>query len=67
MKLHHDAELHHWYRRHNSLVGRVWNDSKGRFEDGLLIVTSRVIKEQNGVAQTLNTKYLLVGPERTDV
>lgn len=43
------------------LAGNIYNDTKGRFNDGDYVVTSQIksIDFENGVAQTRNTKYIL--------
>jgi hypothetical protein len=43
------------------LEGQIYNDPKRRWPNGTWIHTSRVvwIKEEAGLAQTLNTLYLL--------
>lgn len=43
------------------IVGKVYNDIKGRFEDGDEIRTSRVLKADfvNGVIETRNSVYHL--------
>ena len=53
--------LKNWFRQWTWLVGQIYNDPKRRFPDGTLIHTSTVrwINEEAGLAQTLNTLYLL--------
>jgi hypothetical protein len=53
--------LKNWFRQSSWLVGRIYNDPKRRFPDGTLVHTSTVrwINEEAGLAQTLNTLYLL--------
>lgn len=43
------------------VVGYIYNDEKGRFEDGTLITTSAVkrIDFENKVVETLNSTYYL--------
>lgn len=41
------------------IIGKVYNDIKGRFEDGYEIHTSKVLKADfvNGVVETRNSVY----------
>ena len=43
------------------IIGKVYNDIKGRFNDGEEIVTSRVLQADfvNGVIETRNSVYHL--------
>lgn len=43
------------------IIGKVYNDIKGRFKDGTEIHTSRVLKADfvNGVIETQNSVYHL--------
>jgi len=69
---HYDAELRAWvlyrYQGFVVVVGNVYADKKGRFPDGRMIQTSPLLSvgtPRNGnVVATLNSRYLLVGPER---
>lgn len=60
--LDYDAELT-FYEYHpiygKSLHGSIYNDTKNRFSDGEYIITSTVLKIEDGIATTLNTKYKL--------
>lgn len=71
-----DAELHDWVPVAGVsntgawlvLVGRVTGDRKGRFKDGRWIHTSPIVSSPETVAcgeivTTLNSRYLLRGPE----
>jgi hypothetical protein len=53
--------LKQWRRYGTSLQGFIYNDPRKRFPDGTWIMTSTVqwINEEAGLAQTLNTLYLL--------
>lgn len=43
------------------LHGNVWHDSAGRFENGEVITTSRLVAQNLGhIFQTKNTRYLVV-------
>ena len=60
-----DAELHDYrilpaYGGGLTATGKIYNDSKGRFEDGELIRTSLVKDVQGGILITQNTRYKLV-------
>lgn len=70
-----DAELHDWMivmhptrvMAYPTIVGAVWNDRMGRFADGRMIRTSALLTpveqiREGAIVQTLNTRYLLVGP-----
>lgn len=41
------------------LIGKIYNDSKGRFEDGTVVRTSAVSKIADNVAYTRNSVYKL--------
>ena len=45
------------------IIGKVYNDIKGRFKDGTEIHTSKVLKADfvNGVIETRNSVYHLEG------
>lgn len=60
-----DAELHNWtivkaYQGGLVAQGYIYNDSKGRFDDGGSIITSLVQGLEGEVLVTRNTRYLLV-------
>ena len=55
--------LEHWSRYEDRLRGTVYNHP--RIEDGTPVITSTVKQMGDGWAQTLNTLYLLIGPEQT--
>jgi hypothetical protein len=70
-----DCELHDWIlvmypaqmMTCPTIVGVVQNDKKRRFADGRTIRTSVLLSpiediHAGAVVQTLNTRYLLVGP-----
>nr|WP_294810192.1 hypothetical protein [uncultured Sphingomonas sp.] len=49
-----------------AVVGQIYGDTKGRFPDGRLIMTSKVLTSlpkvaSGNVIQTRNSRYLLVG------
>jgi hypothetical protein len=61
------AELRNWRIIEISdtirmLVGQIYNDATGRFEDGATVRTSNImwIDEMKSVARTRNTTYTLV-------
>lgn len=58
-----DAELHNWRREsfgeHFVYVGTIFNDKKGRFDDGLIVRTSYEVKTDGDILQTRNTRYKL--------
>jgi hypothetical protein len=56
-------KLKHWSRYGSQLLGAVYDHP--RFGSGERIITSTVKQMGDGWAQTLNTLYLLIGPERT--
>lgn len=62
-----DAELHNWSRYSLSkkavYFGNIWHDSKGRFADGQEIRTSLEESVEDGILQTMNTRYKLIGEE----
>lgn len=50
-----------------TIVGAVWHDKKGRFPNGRTIRSSVVLTpveqiQPGAIVQTLNTRYLMVGP-----
>jgi hypothetical protein len=49
------------YGNYVVIIGKVYNDIKGRFNDGEEIVTSRVLQADfvNGVIETRNSVYHL--------
>lgn len=65
-----DAILREWaivsFTFERSLVGRIYDDRKGRFPDGRWIITSAVTTPLGRVAsgnvvRTRNSRYLLIG------
>lgn len=49
------------FEPHPHLEGRIWHDSKGRFNDGDSIHTSRLLSQEAGhIFVTKNTRYLVV-------
>lgn len=60
-----DAELRDWYKVPylNGAIyrGRVYNDRKGRFNDGELVSTSYMLAVDGDILQTRNSRYKLVG------
>lgn len=54
------AKAHPLYR--DSLVGFIYSDKKGRFEDGTEVTTSTVVDIVGSLAYTRNSVYLLVEP-----
>jgi hypothetical protein len=66
-----DAELRAWvlyrYQGFVVVVGNVYADKKGRFPDGRMIQTSPLLSvgtpRDGNIVATLNSRYLLVGPE----
>ena len=54
-----DAELHEAVFAGLVLVGKVYNDKKGRFKDGETITTSKVVKSQGNIFQTRKSTYLV--------
>lgn len=54
-------------KKHNTIVGYIYNDTAGRWSDGTLIETSRLrpmaqqisSPRENGTIETLNTTYYL--------
>lgn len=71
--MHYNAELRDWivYETQGFVVaaGRIYNDGKGRWPDGRLIQTSVLITpsaaKAGNVVATMNSRYLLVGAERS--
>lgn len=76
MQAEYDAILSNWFlmspdgsvdglgRRTGYLIGEIYDDSKGRFDDATPVYTSSfpiegVILKDGEVVQTRNTKYLL--------
>lgn len=60
-----DAKLHEWeiykgYQGGLFVSGKVYNDSKGRFNDGDRIRTSQIIGVEGDIIITKNTRYKLV-------
>lgn len=59
------ATLREWWfvqsGNHTALQGRVYHDRNGRFKDGDLITTSRILRLdfQNGLAITRKSTYVL--------
>lgn len=51
------ARLENWSRFGEQLVGEVYGHP--RFEDGEVVRTSRVLKMDDKVAETMNTDYTL--------
>lgn len=53
--------LKNWFRRWTWIEGNIYNDPLRRWPDGTYIHTSRArwISEEAGLAQTMNTLYLL--------
>lgn len=68
-----DAELRDWailrVSGFSTVIGYIYADGKSRFPDGRLVRTSPLIKaksaREGSVVETLNSRYLLVGPRRT--
>lgn len=58
-----DAELRNWRELGNAYYGEIWNDSKGRFPNGHTVKTSKVVKVEDNILHTRNTRYLLVKVE----
>lgn len=61
-----DAELRHWqlapYWGGDLALGYIYNDAKGRFDDGTFVRTSKVVSVDGNILTTRNTRYLLVEP-----
>lgn len=55
-----DATLKNVKRCKLYCVGEIYGDTKGRFPDGTTVRTSPIVSIENGILQTLNTRYLLV-------
>jgi hypothetical protein len=46
--------------RSPNLVGAIYDDTRGRFDDGTVVHTSTVMQQLDGrIFQTRNTKYLV--------
>lgn len=56
----HDAELHNWGKAGNRYFGEIYNDTKGRFEDGTSVNTSSAVAVEGDILVTKNTRYKLV-------
>lgn len=59
-----DARIENWVRVGDVICGEIYEDSKGRFVDGHLIVTSRIVSVKDDIAETVNTVYKLGVPYR---
>ena len=57
------AKLENWYQVGPVLYGNVYDHP--RHEDGNFVRTSRIIfiKKEIGIAETVNTVYILIGKE----
>ena len=51
--------------RGQTWMGKIYNDSKGRWVDGTNIRTSPAVEWDGDVLQTLNTRYLVTRIEET--
>lgn len=58
------ARIENWVRVGDVIYGEIFEDSKGRFEDGEGIVTSRLVSVKDDIAETVNTVYKLGVPYR---
>lgn len=54
------AELHDWVFTGTVAHGRIFNDSKLRFPDGLVVTTSKGVIEGD-ILVTKNSTYKLIG------
>ena len=63
-----DAELRDWRKEYIGdgfrIIGKVYGDIKGRFDDGERIYTSYVTAWIDDIVTTKNSKYKLVGEAR---
>lgn len=41
----------------NSLRGAIYGDTRGRFNDGEYVITSRIISHEGNIYKTLNSTY----------
>lgn len=57
-----DARLENWVRVGEVIYGTVYEDSKGRFQDGDDIVTSRLVSVDDNIVKTMNSTYKLGAP-----
>jgi len=56
-----------WHKKSNTIVGRIYGDLKGRFDDGTFFQTSALkpmsmqisIPKEGAIMQTLNGSYKL--------
>jgi hypothetical protein len=56
--------IHTWPGTNKKVaIGKVYNDTKGRFPDGYVIRTSYIVAEQDGYIRTRNSVYKLEGPK----
>ena len=67
-----DAELDNvsffigYYNNKLHASGKVYNDSKKRFDEGERITTSNIIELQDDILQTKNTKYKVLNFSEQD-
>ena len=58
--------LENWYTLGTSLVGEIYGDTRGKFEDGATVRTSPVKVMGTLFAEMQNTKYLLGKPHKSN-
>ena len=57
-----NGTLENWYKRGEVYCGQIYGDTKGRFQDGEMIHTSRVVSRDDYTIRTLNSIYTLGDP-----